>query len=88
MDTITAITTDHLTNQIGRLSISGALRLFTELFPGQVCFSTSFSIEDQVILQHIAEEPAYKRIYPGHRPPVQRNLFRLDGQQRKIRHPY
>jgi phosphoadenosine phosphosulfate reductase len=56
MDTTTEITTANLTNQIGRLSISGALRLFTELFPGQVSFSTSFSLEDQVILQHIAAD--------------------------------
>jgi len=56
MDTATEITTAHLTNQISRLSIAGALRLFTELFPGQVSFSTSFSLEDQVILQHIAAE--------------------------------
>ena len=56
MDTETEITTANLTNQIGRLSISGALRLLTELFPGQVSFSTSFSLEDQVILQHIAAD--------------------------------
>lgn len=56
MDTTTEITTANLTNQIGRLSIAGALRVFTELFPGQVSFSTSFSLEDQVILHHIAAE--------------------------------
>ena len=56
MDTTTEITTANLTNQIGRLSIAGALRLFAELFPGQVSFSTSFSLEDQVILHHIAAE--------------------------------
>jgi phosphoadenosine phosphosulfate reductase len=56
MDTETEITITNLTNQIGRLSISGALGLFTELFPGRVSFSTSFSLEDQVILHHIAQE--------------------------------
>lgn len=56
MDTATEITTSNLANQISRLSISGALRLFTKLSPGQVSFSTSFSLEDQVILHHIAAE--------------------------------
>jgi phosphoadenosine phosphosulfate reductase len=56
MDTATDISPANLANRISRLSIAQALRLFTELFPGQVSFSTSFSIEDQVILHHIAEE--------------------------------
>jgi len=46
----------NLSSQISGLSIQDSLHLFTELYPGQVCFSTSFSIEDQVILHHIAAE--------------------------------
>ncbi|MFI5124797.1 MAG: phosphoadenylyl-sulfate reductase [Chitinophagales bacterium] len=56
MDTTAEITTSNLTDKISRLSISGALRLLTQLYPGQVSFSTSFSFEDQVILHHIAAE--------------------------------
>ena len=54
MDTASDISNFNLNRQISSLSIDESLHLFTELFPGQVCFSTSFSIEDQVILHHIA----------------------------------
>ncbi|MDP4130034.1 MAG: phosphoadenylyl-sulfate reductase [Bacteroidota bacterium] len=54
MDTTAEIINPNLTDKISRLSISDALRLLTELHPDQVCFSTSFSLEDQVILHHIA----------------------------------
>ncbi len=50
------ILNSNLSNQIGKLSITDTLHLFTELYPGQVCFSTSFSLEDQVILHHIVRE--------------------------------
>jgi phosphoadenosine phosphosulfate reductase len=56
MDTAADILNSNLSKQINGLSISESLHLFTELFPGQVCFSTSFSMEDQVILHHIAAE--------------------------------
>jgi len=56
MDTTADILNSKLSSQISGLSISDTLHLFTELFPGQVCFSTSFSMEDQVILHHIASE--------------------------------
>jgi phosphoadenosine phosphosulfate reductase len=56
MDTTADILNSNLSGQIGGLSISDSLNLFTELFPGQVCFSTSFSLEDQVILHHIVTE--------------------------------
>lgn len=56
MDTATEIITSNLTDKISRLSISGVLRLLSEIYPGQVSFSTSFSLEDQVILEHIAAE--------------------------------
>ena len=56
MDTAADILNSNLSKQVSSLSIRETLHLFTELFPGQVCFSTSFSVEDQVILHHIATE--------------------------------
>jgi phosphoadenosine phosphosulfate reductase len=56
MDTAADILNSNLSSQIGGLSVSNSLRLLTELFPGQVSFSTSFSLEDQVILHHIVTE--------------------------------
>jgi phosphoadenosine phosphosulfate reductase len=56
MDTTADILNSNLSTQISGYSIADTLHLFTELFPGQVCFSTSFSMEDQVILHHIAQE--------------------------------
>jgi phosphoadenosine phosphosulfate reductase len=56
MDITADILNSDLSKQISGLSITDSLRLFTELFPGQTCFSTSFSMEDQVILHHIATE--------------------------------
>jgi phosphoadenosine phosphosulfate reductase len=56
MDTAADILNSNLSSQISELSIKDSLHLFTELFPGQVSFSTSFSVEDQVILHHIATE--------------------------------
>jgi phosphoadenosine phosphosulfate reductase len=38
-----------LPNQIGGLSIEASLKYLTERFPGKVSFSSSFSMEDQVI---------------------------------------
>lgn len=42
-----------LSTSIDGLSIADALNLLSAAFPGQVVFSTSFSIEDQVIAHHI-----------------------------------
>lgn len=56
MDTTADILNSNLSSQIRGLHITDSLHLFTELFPGQVCFSTSFSLEDQVILHHIVRE--------------------------------
>jgi phosphoadenosine phosphosulfate reductase len=56
MDTATDILNSNLSKQIEGLSISESLALFANLFPGQTCFSTSFSMEDQVILHHIVSE--------------------------------
>src|SRR5882762_6676767 len=56
MDTAADILNSNLSGQISGLSINDSLHLLTELFPGQVCFSTSFSMEDQVILHMIATE--------------------------------
>ncbi|HEY6901473.1 MAG TPA: phosphoadenosine phosphosulfate reductase family protein, partial [Puia sp.] len=51
--TTTQDTTHQLLHLISGLSISEALALLAEQYPGQVTFSTSFSIEDQVIADHI-----------------------------------
>jgi phosphoadenosine phosphosulfate reductase len=56
MDTAADILDSNLSRQVSSLSIRDSLHLFTGLFPGQVSFSTSFSMEDQVILHHIAAE--------------------------------
>jgi phosphoadenosine phosphosulfate reductase len=56
MDTAADILNSNLSSQIRSLSIEDSLHLLTELFPGQTCFSTSFSMEDQVILHIIASE--------------------------------
>ncbi len=56
MDTAADILNSNLSRQINGLTIPDTLHLFTELFPDQVSFSTSFSLEDQVILHHIAAE--------------------------------
>ena len=45
--------THQLLHSISGLSISETLSLLAERFPGQVTFSTSFSIEDQVIAHQI-----------------------------------
>jgi len=42
-----------LLHQIGRLSIPDALRLLEARFPDKITFSTSFSVEDQVITHDI-----------------------------------
>src|SRR3978361_2209119 len=39
----------HISHQISGLSIPQALHLFAERFPGRVVFSSSFSLEDQLI---------------------------------------
>jgi phosphoadenosine phosphosulfate reductase len=56
MDKAADILNSNLSSQLTGLSISETLHLFTELFPGKTCFSTSFSLEDQVILHHIVAE--------------------------------
>jgi phosphoadenosine phosphosulfate reductase len=63
MDTASDILNSNISSQISGLSIGDSLRLFTELFPGQVCFSTSFSIEDQVILHHIVKDELPIRVF-------------------------
>jgi phosphoadenosine phosphosulfate reductase len=45
--------TAQLAYQISGLSIPETLSLLANHFPGQVTFSTSFSVEDQVIAHHI-----------------------------------
>ena len=56
MDTVTADPSiTELFKNIEGLSIAGSLEQLCRFFPGQVTFSTSFSLEDQVILHHIAD---------------------------------
>lgn len=45
---------ERIVCQLSRLSEVEALTALTETFPGQVTFSSSFSVEDQVILHQIA----------------------------------
>lgn len=45
---------DQLQSQVSQLSIQDALRLLWQQYPQQVTFSTSFSLEDQVITEAIA----------------------------------
>jgi phosphoadenosine phosphosulfate reductase len=56
MEIAADIINSDLHQQFAGLPVSEAIRLLTGLYPGQVVFSTSFSIEDQVILHHIAQE--------------------------------
>jgi len=44
-----------LQDRIAQLSISEVLNLLTEAFPGKITFSTSFSMEDQVITDQISQ---------------------------------
>jgi phosphoadenosine phosphosulfate reductase len=44
-----------LQDSLENLSIPEALKLFAEAFPGQLTFSTSFSMEDQVITDQISK---------------------------------
>ncbi|HLX92473.1 MAG TPA: phosphoadenylyl-sulfate reductase [Puia sp.] len=44
---------NQLLHQISRVSVADALKILTDSFPGQVTFSTSFSLEDQVITHFI-----------------------------------
>ncbi|MFI5153204.1 MAG: phosphoadenylyl-sulfate reductase [Chitinophagales bacterium] len=45
----------HILDQISRLNISESLKRLSDQFPGKVVFSTSFSIEDQVIADSILQ---------------------------------
>jgi phosphoadenosine phosphosulfate reductase len=44
---------NQLTDQISRLSLAEALDMLVHRYPGRVVFSTSFSLEDQVITHYI-----------------------------------
>lgn len=44
-----------LQDSIAKLTIPEALALLAEVFPGKLTFSTSFSMEDQVITDHISK---------------------------------
>ncbi len=87
MDTASDILNSNLSRQVSSLSIRDSLLLFTELYPGQVCFSTSFSVEDQVILHHIATENLPIQIFTlDTGQAIRRNLFGMDSHQGKIWH--
>lgn len=47
------LSVDKLLSQVGSLSIKDALQVLANQFPGKVTFSTSFSMEDQVITHDI-----------------------------------
>lgn len=59
--------TEHIASELlyqtGGLNISTVLELLGNRFPGQVCFSTSFSYEDQVITHHLVETGLPARIF-------------------------
>lgn len=55
MDNSTIKPNTQLLDQISGLSIPDALAVLAARFPGQVIFSTSFSLEDQVITHHILD---------------------------------
>jgi phosphoadenosine phosphosulfate reductase len=54
---------NQLAYQISGLSIREALALLTDQYPGKVTFSTSFSLEDQVIAHHILDAALPVRIF-------------------------
>ncbi len=56
-------TTDSLLNLVANKSEVDALRLLTELFPGQVAFSSSLGYEDQVITDMILKNDLPIRIF-------------------------
>jgi phosphoadenosine phosphosulfate reductase len=53
----------ELSYQIDRLSMSEALKLLSDKFPGEVVFSTSFSYEDQVITYHIFSQQLPVKVF-------------------------
>ena len=53
----------HLLHQLGGLSISQFLKVLTDLYPGQVTFSSSFSFEDQVIAHEILSNQLPVKIF-------------------------
>src|ERR1700761_209948 len=55
MDNNTTSLNPQIPDQIGGLSITDGLTALSARFPGQVTFSTSFSLEDQVITHHILD---------------------------------
>jgi phosphoadenosine phosphosulfate reductase len=55
MDNNTTFPNTQIPDQIGGLSIADALAALSARYPGRVTFSTSFSLEDQVITHHILD---------------------------------
>lgn len=54
---------DQLHTQISNCSIQEALQVLWDLYPGKLTFSTSFSMEDQVITHEIAESGLPIRLF-------------------------
>ena len=54
---------DQLLHQSDGLSISGFIQLLTQLYPGKVTFSSSFSYEDQVITHEILSNKLPVKIF-------------------------
>lgn len=55
MEVISTASLAQLHRSIHSLSIRDALQVLSDLYPGKLVFSTSFSMEDQVITHEIAE---------------------------------
>jgi len=53
----------QLLHQLDGLSIADSLKILTNLFPGQVTFSSSFSFEDQVITHKILSSELPVKIF-------------------------
>ena len=53
----------QLLHQLSGLSISQFLKVLTDLYPGQVTFSSSFSFEDQVIAHEILSNQLPVKIF-------------------------
>lgn len=56
-------TVSQLLHQLDGLSISEFLKVLTDLYPGQVTFSSSFSFEDQVITHEILSNQLPVKIF-------------------------
>jgi phosphoadenosine phosphosulfate reductase len=63
MEVISTATLAQLHTNIQSLSIRDSLQVLSDLYPGKLVFSTSFSMEDQVITHTIAESGLPIRLF-------------------------